>query len=92
MILITEELRNLLRYDDYNNDKTPGFVHSITAARTINKSSSATIIKTDILKYLYQTSHNLSEDNHNESNSKTPIKSSLIGYSQDILLQKRKIL
>ena len=91
MVLLTEEINSFLRGKGYQNGKLTLFVPHTTAAVTINENADPDVQR-DMLNGLNKISPNLPEFTHYEGNSDAHIKSSLIGCSQDILVNNGRLI
>lgn len=91
MILITSKIDTLIQSEKFENGKITLFVPHTTAAVTINENADPDV-RQDFLFGLKKISPNLADYKHYEGNSDAHIKSSLIGNSQEILVNEGEML
>ena len=91
MINITSEIKKYIIKNNLNEGVVTLFVPHTTAAVTINENADPDV-PSDIILGLGKISPNLRDFNHVEGNSDAHIKSSLVGCSQQILVENNKLV
>jgi len=91
LILLSNQLQELVQKQAWQSGKITLFVPHTTAAVTINENADPAV-KDDILLGLDRISPVLAEFQHYEGNSDAHLKSSLIGCSQELLLNAGKLV
>jgi len=91
LINITSQINNYIIKNEFNEGVITLFVPHTTAAVTINENADPDVPQ-DIILGLGNISPNLREFNHAEGNSDAHIKSSLVGCSQQILVENNKLV
>jgi secondary thiamine-phosphate synthase enzyme len=91
LINITSQINNYIIKNEFNEGVITLFVPHTTAAVTINEKADPDVPQ-DIILGLGKISPNLREFNHAEGNSDAHIKSSLVGCSQQILVENNKLV
>jgi len=91
LIDITSEIREFVRNSNISEGKVTIFIPHTTAAVTINENADPDV-QHDLILALKRISPNLLEFKHMEGNSDAHTKSSIIGCSQDIIINDGKLL
>ena len=91
LIDITSEIREFVRNSNISEGKVTIFIPHTTAAVTINENADPDV-QHDLILALKRISPNLLEFKHMEGNSDAHTKSSIIGCSQDIIINEGKLL
>ncbi len=91
MVNITQNIKEFVFETNVQNGRITVFVPHTTAAVTINENADSTVQK-DMLFSLSKISPIYSQFQHLEGNSDAHIKSSIIGCSQDILIENNKLV
>lgn len=91
LINISSQINNYVIKNEFNEGVITLFVPHTTAAVTINENADPDVPQ-DIIFGLGKISPNLREFNHAEGNSDAHIKSSLVGCSQQILVENNKLV
>ena len=91
LIDITSEIRQFVRESDILEGKVTVFIPHTTAAVTINENADPDV-QHDLTIALNRISPDLPEFKHMEGNSDAHAKSSLVGCSQDIIINEGKLL
>ena len=91
LIDITSEIRQFVKESNILEGKVTVFIPHTTAAVTINENADPDV-QHDLIIALNKISPDLSEFKHMEGNSDAHTKSSLVGCSQDIIINEGKLL
>jgi len=86
MINITKEVQNAVSWSNVRTGIVTLFVPHTTAAVTINENADPDV-KIDLIKGLVHISPDRDEYRHYEGNSDAHIKSSLVGVSENIIIE-----
>lgn len=91
LINITSEIRQFVRDSNILEGRVTVFIPHTTAAVTINENADPDV-QHDLIIALNRISPDLPEFKHMEGNSDAHTKSSLVGCSQDIIINDGKLL
>ncbi len=91
LIDITSEIRQFVKESNISEGKVTVFIPHTTAAVTINENADPDV-QHDLIIALNRISPDLPEFKHMEGNSDAHTKSSLVGCSQDIIINEGKLL
>lgn len=91
MVNITPQLKEFIRSSSVKDGRLMIFVPHTTAAITINENADPSVPR-DITFALNRISPKLKEFTHLEGNADAHVKSSLIGCSQDVLIENGELL
>jgi secondary thiamine-phosphate synthase enzyme len=91
LINITSEIRNFVKDLNISEGKITIFIPHTTAAVTINENADPDV-QHDIIIALNRISPDLKEFRHMEGNSDAHTKSSIVGCSQDVIIQDGELL
>ena len=91
LIDITSEIRQFVKESNILEGKVTVFIPHTTAAVTINENADPDV-QHDLIIALNRISPDLSEFKHMEGNSDAHTKSSLVGCSQDIIINEGNLL
>ncbi len=91
LIDITSEIRQFVTESNILEGKVTVFIPHTTAAVTINENADPDV-QHDLILALNRISPDLPEFRHMEGNSDAHTKSSIIGCSQDIIINEGKLL
>ena len=91
LVDITSEIRQFVRESDISEGRVTVFIPHTTAAVTINENADPDV-QHDLIIALNRISPDLPEFKHMEGNSDAHAKSSLVGCSQDIIINEGKLL
>lgn len=91
IIDISEEIEKIIRDSNIKNGICRVFVPHTTAGITINENADENV-KKDFLSILKKLIPQKPEYRHAEGNSDSHLKASLVGFSQTMILQDKKLL
>ncbi|MDO9577201.1 MAG: secondary thiamine-phosphate synthase enzyme YjbQ [Candidatus Cloacimonadales bacterium] len=91
LIDVTKQIREIVQQSGIKNGMLVLFVPHTTAAVTINENADPTV-PSDIINSLKKISPILPEFRHMEGNSDAHVKSSLVGCSQEIIIENGQLV
>ena len=91
LVDITLEIKQFVKENNILEGRITVFIPHTTAAVTINENADPDV-QHDLIIALNKISPNLPEFRHIEGNSDAHAKSSIVGCSQDIIIQEGKLL